>query len=404
MAQIGCPGVQLYWAQMAYPIPMHTRRSRNGLIRRFIIAVVLCIAICGVSRSRAPAEASFSSLIIHNNDGSLVQYQTYPEARAKILFPSAEAWLDGEQNTDTWGLPSPFLKKIRLLRLSDMKHRFTIVGASFGERLFIFDELFCSENAAVMNEVISATHSSPRDDAEALGLAKLYLSLSYYQLDDPAKFVAVRGSNPRPKDDSGSPRSFSDAMGVSHSPQVSHKDGVYSVDMFAYSKLGATGGPVTHWRIELADSRFNEQMAEQHRTQPVPPKDATQKNGGEKRINFTVDLMGDGRSADGAKIDLQLWSASDGPGISRNHYYYPSHEKAETRMQDFLQNAVAVLDSGPWNNAAGKQALVLQANEEKKSLFASQLYEDESSVLELSCSCLRNLLAAQSGGHTRTIH
>lgn len=77
-------------------------------------------------------------------------------------------------------------------------------------------------------------------------------------------------------------------------------------------------------------------------------------------------------------------------------------------MQDFLKNAVAVLDSAPWNNSAGeapgKQALVLLANEDKKSLSASQLYEDENTVLELSCSCLRNLLAAQSGGHTGTAH
>jgi|HubBroStandDraft_6_1064221.scaffolds.fasta_scaffold110838_2 hypothetical protein len=390
---------------MVYPVSMHRRGIRDGLHRLRRIAFVLCLATLGSSRLLASTDAASTLLSIHSNDGRVVQFQTYPEERARVLFPSANAWLEGEQNADEWNLsPSPILKKIRLLRLSDMKHRFTIVGASFGERLFIFDELFCSENAAVMNEVIRATHSSPRDDAEALGLAKLYLSLSYYQLDDPSKFVAARGSNPRPKDDSGSPKSFSDAIGVSHSPQVSHKDGVFSVDMFAYSKLGATGGPVTHWRIELADSRFDERMAEQHRAQPVPPEDATQKNGGGKRINFTVDMMGNGSAADGAQIDMQLWSASDGPGISRNHYYYPSHEKAEIRMQDFLQNAVAVLDSSPWGDTRGKQALLLLANEDKKSLFASQLYEDESGVLELSCSCLRNLLAAQSEGHTRTKH
>lgn len=287
---------------------MYGRGTRRGLLRLSRVGLVLCLVTLGDSRLLASTDAASAMLSIHSDDGKVVQYQAYPESRAKMLFPSADAWLDAEQNVDEWSLsPTPILKKIRLIRLSDMRHRFTIVGASFGERLFIFDGLFCSENAAVMNELIRDTHSTPHDDAEALNLAKLYLSLSYYQLEDPDKFVAIRGTNLRPKDASGSSRSFSDAIGVSNSPQVSRKDGAYSVDLYSYSKLGVTGGPVTHWRIELAPSRLDEQMAEQHRgSEIVPPKDTARKNSGSKGINFTVDIAGEAVSADGAHIDVQL--------------------------------------------------------------------------------------------------
>jgi hypothetical protein len=165
-------------------------------------------------------------LRILTNDGKAAQYHPYPEARAKMLFPSAEAWLEREVSPDKWGLSaSPILNKIRLLRVSDMQRRFTVTGVSVGEQLFIFDELFCSDNSAVMGELIRVARSAPHDNAEALDLAKLYLTLSYYQLDDPARFVAIRGSKPRQKDDSESPRTFSDGIGVSHSPQVSHGEG-----------------------------------------------------------------------------------------------------------------------------------------------------------------------------------
>jgi hypothetical protein len=327
-----------------------------------------------------------------------------------MLFPLADAWLEGEVSPDKWGLSaSPILNEIRLLRVSDMKRRFTVVGAALGKQLFIFDGLFCNENSGVMSELILANHSAPNNNAEALDLAKLYLTLSYYQLDDPTKFIAIRGSKPRQKDDSESPKTFSDVIGVSHSPEVFHRDGVYSVDLYTFSKLGVTGGPVTHWRMDLAGSRFEERMAAQHkRTENLPPEDSTQNNDREKGIKFTVDIMANGFTDDGAETDLQLWSASDGSGITRAHYYYHSQEKAERRMQNFLQNAVSVLDADAWKfkdgRVAGKQALVVSADKDNNSLFASQLYEDESSVIEITCSCFSNLLASQDKDHTNNQH
>jgi hypothetical protein len=106
--------------------------------------------------------------------------------------------------------------------------------------------------------------------------------------------------------------------------------------------------------------------------------------------------MGNGFTSDGAETDIQNWDSSDGPGVQRIHYYYESHEKAERRMQDFLQNAVAIVDNRPWRSSGGSivgtQARVITMSYGK--LVASQLYEDETSVLEFSCATLDNLAAA----------
>ena len=52
------------------------------------------------------------------------------------------------------------------------------------------------------------------------------------------------------------------------------------------------------------------------------------------------------------------------------------------------------LESTPWHSADGKihsrQALIIQIDTHKMSLFASQLYEDEISVLEYACPSLRS--------------
>jgi hypothetical protein len=100
---------------------------------------------------------------------------------------------------------------------------------------------------------------------------------------------------------------------------------------------------------------------------------------------------------DGATTGIGGWSGPDGRGGGRIHYYYPSHQKAEKLMHDFLQKAVIVIDYGPWVDSGGKvvskQAIIIRADNDKKDLSAALLYQDDSSVLEFSCSCLRPMLA-----------
>jgi hypothetical protein len=143
-------------------------------------------------------DAATALLRVFGHDGNSVQYRVYPEARAKMLFPTAEAWEEEQQDTDTWSIrAAPILKKIRIPRVGDMARRFTTTGVSTGDQLFIFDGLFCSENSEAMSELIKATNSAPKNRLDALNLVKLHLALSVYQDDDPNKFVAMRSGKPR---------------------------------------------------------------------------------------------------------------------------------------------------------------------------------------------------------------
>jgi hypothetical protein len=382
--------------------------SDLGSLRFTTLGIILTsIFPLGVTAS---ADVPFVSLRLHKNESEVSLYRAYPEARVNMLFPSSEAWLEAEDDPRNLGLSaSPIIERFRIFRLGDARHRFAVVAASVDGQLFVFDELYCRDNSPVMRQLIRVTHSAPHTKGEALDLVKLYLTLSYYRLDAPVKFVASRGSTLQHEGSSEDVAPFSDSIGVSHSPKIVLVRGVYTVDLFTFSKLGPAVGPVTHWRFRLSDSGFDEQMAAQHKGPEKPSTDETAlPNKDEKDIKFKVDLMANGSTNDGATTDLQLWSASDGPTVSRTHYYYNSHEGAEKLMQDRLRNALAVLENSPSKNGdgenSGKQALIVWIDKDKKSLFASQLYEDERSVLEYSCSCLRSLLLSRDTGRSTTQH
>jgi hypothetical protein len=374
------------------------RNVAHGLLNA---CLVLFFTICSARLISGSSDSASALLRVVGHDGNFVQYRVYPEARAKMLFPTAEAWEEESQDTDTWSIrAAPILKKIHILRVGDMARRFTVTGVSAGDQLFIFDGLFCSENSEAMRELIKVTNSSPKNRLDALNLVKLYLALSLYQDDDPDKFVAMRSGKPRLKNDPEIPRTFSDLVGVAHSPQIFREAGGYSVDLYT-RELTVTGGPAIHWTIKLTPSGFDEEMSSVERAADrVVSEGDIEKTAGNKRVTFHVDLMANGHTDDGAVTDIQVWSASDGPGISRIHYYYPSREKAEKRVEDFLQNALGVLQNTPWKNGeartSGAEAIVIRVNEDKRSLYASHLYLNEASVLELSCPCLRNVLAGRS--------
>jgi hypothetical protein len=382
-----------------FPAPSKHRRYRTSL---FGTALALCVAggFSGSFSGATPADSAPRPLKVLGHDGNSMEYLVYPEARGVMLFPGAEALLDEQQDLETWNLrPAPILKKIHILRIADPAHRFTVSAAAVGDQLFIFDSLFCSENSAAMTELMRASHSAPSNASEALNLVKLYLALSYYQADDPKTFVAIRTGKPKLQNDAEGPKTFSDLVGVAHSPQVVRMPNGYSVDLYT-RKLSVTGGAAIHWKIELTPTRFDEQMSSGTGTEPWIPKDEAEKNGGNKKITFHVGMMGDGSTDDGAKTDIQNWFASDGPGVSRIHYYYKSADKAEKRMEDSTQNALAVLQNSPWTSddgmLSGKELLVIRINENHKSLYASHLYLYQASVVELSCGCLRNILDGHS--------
>ena len=363
------------------------------------LAFVLCLALLCSSPTLASREPEFVLLTIHRDSGAVSQYRTYPDSAVKLLFPDSDAVLEPDTNSEKWELPTAaILKKIQIARVYDTKRRFYVAAVAFRDQLFVFDKVLSGQNPTVMIQLMHATAAAPRSGAEALDLAKLYLALSYFPLEDPDHFVAYKTSDSTKQHASENPRGFAEMIGLSHSPQAVRERATYHLDFFTYDARGAST-KISHWKIDVGAENLKERLSAHHVGFHVPYSNAVSAvNHAKENVLFSPAIMGEAVGADGATIDVQIWESSDGPGLGRNHYYYESHEKADKRMQDSLQKTVAILDKRPWLGPSGKtvgtQALVITANDDKKILFTSQLFEDETSVLELSCDSLSNLMAA----------
>jgi len=348
----------------------------------------------------ASDESSSVTMRVHLGNGTVAQYYGFPESAIKLLFPTGEAALEPNVSIGNWkSTSSPILKKIQVVSVSDTAGRFSVVGATFGDQLFVFDGVFSSDNSIPMSALIRATNSSPRDEAQALGLAKFYLALAYYRLEDPDRFVAQRTTDSATKAASENAKTYSDMIGVSHSPQAFRQGDGYKVDFYTFDPREVVPRRVNHWQIVMGGGNLEERVSAHnegfHELNLKEKADSA--NTGEK-LRFAAKMMANGSTDDGAITDLQYWTSSDGPGIQRTHYYYGSHELAEKRMQNFLQNAVAIIETRPWLDnhvkSVGTQALLIRAAYSEKTLMASQVSEDETSVLEISCWSLHNLLTA----------
>jgi hypothetical protein len=378
---------------------MLPHRNNLKFVTRLVIG--LCFATLCDSQVCASEEPGFVTMKIHGDGGEVAQFRAYPESAVKLLFPSGEAILEPDASPEKWQPPSvDILKKIHIAKVYDLKRRFNVMGVSFGEQLFIFDELFGNENSVAMSQLMRVTGAAPKNRAAALNLVKLYLALSNYRLEDPARFMAYKSSESERKHATENTSSFADMIGLSHSPEAVRVGATYRVDFFTYDTPGVSE-KISHWKIDVGDENLAERMSAHHVGFHVPySNSASERTHSNERILFSPKFMANGSGDDGATTDMQFWESSDGPGVGRTHYYYKSHEGAEKRMQDFLEKAVAIIEKRPWldsdGKAVGTQALVIMTNEEKKILYASQLFEGETSVLELSCASLSNLMAAQN--------
>jgi hypothetical protein len=190
-----------------------------------------------------------------------------------------------------------------------------------------------------------------------------------------------------------------DVPGVAHSPEFVEEQGTYAVDFYAYDVPDEPAKGVSHWKIDVGPNGLEERLSAHHdQFRPFYARGASEWTQPAGKVIFAPVMMGNGFSDDGATTDLQSWGSSDGPGFSRVHYYYNSHEPAEKRMQDYLHNAVAIIETRPWLDSQGKsvgtEAILIRTNDAQKSLFASDIGEDSTSVLEISCLSISNLLRA----------
>lgn len=374
-------------------------RHRNNLRFAARLVIIFCFATLCDSQAFASEEPGFVMLKIHGDGGAVARYRAYPGSKVKLLFSTGEAVLEPDASPEKWKLPTAdILKKVQIVRVYDTKRRFNVVGASFGDQLFIFDEVFAGENSVAMSQLMRATGAVPRNGGAALDLVKFYLGLAYYRLEDPARFVAYKSSESEKKHAAENTRSFADVIGLSHSPEAVREGATHRVDFFTYDEPGVSER-ISHWEIDIGAEILKERLSAHHAGFQVPYSNATSETTHSKgKISFSPKIMANGSGDDGATLDIQSWESSDGPDVGRTHYYYKSHEGAEKRMQDFLQKAVAIIEKRPWLDSDGKtvgtQALVIMVDEGKKILYASQLFEDETSVLELSCRSVSNLLAA----------
>src|SRR5437588_3567737 len=104
-------------------------RSLNDMIAR--LAFLGCLVTAFVLPVLGSEELASQPLTAHLADGTVQHYTALPAARVKLLFPDGNAILDREQ-VQNWKLPPlPLLKKVQLVKVSDMQRRFTITGAIY---------------------------------------------------------------------------------------------------------------------------------------------------------------------------------------------------------------------------------------------------------------------------------
>ena len=368
------------------------------MVTKFILLLYL------VTTAVTPVLASEEDSSVLNAllpDGTIRRYTTFPAATVKLLFHQGNAIIEHREDSDQWPLvPAALLKKIQFVTVNDPQRRFFIAGVVFADQLFTFDQLFCSQNAAVMSQLIRATGTSPKSSDDALALAKLYLSLSYYRLKNPAQFV-VSGLDELPAEKVSFPNeSLNDIREVLRAPRIVSTQSGYEVELFARD-LDITR--IHRWRISISsggvwsvsDKRVYPNYKEMHDLYSRA-KDKTEPGEEEKIELWRCCFMANGYTGDGATTDLGVLAASNGPFVQRTHYYYHSNEKAKNLMQRFLKDAVEVINSGPWlddeGKSAGEQATLILTGHDK-ALFAAQLFYHDDNLLEFQSPCLRNLQA-----------
>lgn len=362
---------------------------------------LLCLTLALALPGFALDEPASQGLDLRLPDGSVRRYTAFPASTVKLLFPEGVALLDREESQSDWG-PSlaPWLKRVKLVKVSDTQRRFTIAGVIYAQQLFTFDELFCGDNLGVMSKLMQATQLFPRTADEALDVAKLYLSLTYYGFQHPARFV-VSSADDIPPPKVTFPGESRDILNrILHSPLVTSAGPEYNTELFA-ADLDMRW--IHRWRItfgeggihNVSDQKvypYSEEMTEFYAHLEKSAVMASEENIQLSHCCF----MANGYTKDGAETDIQLLAASNGPFVGRTHYYYKTREKADQLMQGMLGEAVAVIESGPWLDADGKKAgqratLVLAGPDQ--TLSAVLLLKKDDNVLEFSSGCLRNLLA-----------
>jgi len=364
------------------------------MLRTSTLAIACVISWVIFALPSSGGDAPVATLRGHWDDGRTVEYRVVPDAR--LIFPNGDAAVTTADKPSKWQNPAnPFAKKVDFVTVSDMQKRFSVAGVVFGDEMFIFDEFLCGQNGETMTRLMLATGTAPKNSGEALRLASVFLSLSNYSFEDPARFIASRRDDLPKEADHRPGLKIADLLGIWHAPQASESPFGYEVDLFTmYPDLN-----VEHWRLTIGSRGVTELL---NRSDSATYKTFAQPTGPTK-ITFQLGgVVANGFTEDGGMTDIRGWVASDGPGIGRVHYYFKLRENADKLVQQLLNSAIATIDSGAWldsdGNVAGKQWTIVLPTPDKTHLMADDVFREDAdpNVLVISCPCLRNLLASRN--------
>jgi hypothetical protein len=365
------------------------------------LGVLAGIALTLSTPSAFPQELVPAKVRAFRQDGSTQQFYVFPKALVGVLFQSGDVILELVPGPERWLTANvPFLDGVQFAKLIDTGRRFSISAMVYGDHIFTFGNLFYGENPPVMNQFLCEANIHPNTSEESLGIAKLFLALSQFDLEDLEHLVVFEKNDIPSEMDSVPNDNLQVVRRFLRAPTVVPTGTGYEVELSA-AKLGTAR--TVRWQIEFGSSGIRH-VADKNahgNTQRIYSYNENEKIDRSKpnitEIFFIPGAFAQGLDADTSNIDMQSWNASDGPGVERSRYYFDSHEKAEHRMQDYMKDAVSVIDEGPWTNSkgetVGKRVTAILIYWDKKQLIAVKLYEDDRSVLMIESFCLRNLLA-----------
>jgi hypothetical protein len=347
--------------------------------------------------------------------GRLKEFRAEPASTVKTLFPTGEAILETSTAQPSWPPKEvTSVRKIQFVTVHDAREQVIATAAIHGDRMFVFESLFCGQNAVGTNDFLKAAQIVPRAPEDVLGLAKLYLTLTSYSLEPPARIIV--------SDVADLPEYFEDSLGIGydedvaylrtilHLPTITQHGSSFEVDLFAADLLEARGGFELHeWNITVDTGglhsvrdrtvEFNERVREQRQTLYAEARGHAASDE-QDNIKFS-ESFGFKGGKDGIKSVGRSWIASDGPGIWRVVYHLDSPANASAELRKRIGAATRMIETVPWfplKRAGGKRTGLVVSRPSigpaRHILKAAIVWTEGPDLIEMSSGCLRNLIAA----------
>lgn len=379
--------------------------------------IVLALGLLAVA---APTRISGQTKIdVHLPTGSTKTMNLFPES-SRVLFPSSRVLLEmKDARVNLSAANAELLREMELVTASDYSSESTsrvrgkdrrgspikITAVVYGDSLYVVNELFFDENRAVINKLLQLLEVHADNEEKALQVANLYLQLAQYRFDEAAHYVVSSFQQLSPEQVKFPGQNMTEIESAIHSPYVKKDGNAYTVDMVTQD-VDAAFVLLRHWTIRILDSQIasvqEEVVTPEHmhyRTAEAP----SDRFGGTLKspltgLRFQLSIMGDGKTPDSKELNLSIYTfnASQGPPVIRSAYFFHSPGRAEREFKDELNQAGQILERGNWigksGEIVGERALVLDSTEKANGIRAIILLKQDSKFLNVSSSCLRNVL------------